>query len=99
MAVLELSASEFRQIGKVGCPPYLVIREGAGGGRLRGRGGCCRQADGTAGLPSDPEMPCAPRQLRLVPVADVHRGSPKPPQSTQSGHWLTRVLSRVGRCR
>jgi integrase/recombinase XerD len=30
-------------------------------------GGGCRQADGTAGLPSAPEMPCAPSQLRLVP--------------------------------
>jgi hypothetical protein len=31
------------------------------------KGGCGRQADGAAGLPSAPEMPCAPRQLRLVP--------------------------------
>src|SRR6266852_5086680 len=28
--------------------------------RLRVKGGCRRQADGTAGLPSAPEMPCAP---------------------------------------
>jgi len=32
-----------------------------------GQGGCRLQVDGTAGLPSAPEMPCAPRQLRLVP--------------------------------
>ena len=30
-------------------------------------GGCHREVDGTAGLPSAPEMPRAPRQLRLVP--------------------------------
>jgi hypothetical protein len=29
--------------------------------------------DVAAGLPSAPEMPCAPRQLRLVPEADVSR--------------------------
>ena len=34
---------------------------------FRVKGGCRRQVDGTAGLPSAPEMPCAPRQLRLVP--------------------------------
>src|SRR5439155_3035782 len=34
-------------------------------------GGCRRQADGTAGLPSAPEMPSAPRQLRLVPRVEV----------------------------
>jgi len=34
-------------------------------------GGCRRQVDGTAGLPSAPEMPCAPRQLRLVPLPDL----------------------------
>jgi hypothetical protein len=37
------------------------------------KGGCHRQADGTAGLPSAPEMPSASRQLRLVPIADVRR--------------------------
>jgi hypothetical protein len=34
------------------------------------KGGCRRQADGAAGLPSAPEMPCAPRLLRLVPLPD-----------------------------
>jgi hypothetical protein len=34
---------------------------------LRVNGGCRRQVDCTAGLPSTPEMPCAPRQLRFVP--------------------------------
>jgi hypothetical protein len=38
--------------------------------RLGVKGGCRRQVDGTAGLPSAPEMPCAPRQLRLVPQAE-----------------------------
>src|ERR1700730_8983921 len=33
----------------------------------KGQGGCRRQVDGTTGLPSAPEMPCAPTQLRLVP--------------------------------
>ena len=41
-------------------------------GPLRVKGGCRRQVDGTAGLPSAPEMPCARRQLRLVPQADSH---------------------------
>ena len=40
-------------------------------GPLRVKGGCRRQVDGTAGLPSAPEMPCARRQLRLVPKAEV----------------------------
>jgi hypothetical protein len=33
-------------------------------------GGGRRQVDGTAGLPPAPEMPCAPRQLSLVPRAE-----------------------------
>jgi hypothetical protein len=40
-------------------------------GQLGVKGCCSRQADGTAGLPSAPEMPCAPRQLRLVPKHKV----------------------------
>jgi len=36
---------------------------------------------------SAPDLPCAPRQLRLVPWADLQRASPEPPQSTQGGHW------------
>jgi hypothetical protein len=38
---------------------------------FRVTGGCRRQVDGTAGLPSAPEMPGALRQLRLVPEADL----------------------------
>src|SRR6516162_9791579 len=30
-------------------------------------GGCRRQVDGTAGMPSAPELPCVPKQLRFVP--------------------------------
>ena len=45
-----------------------------GQGRLR------HQVDGTAGLPSAPDMPCAPRQLRLVPqaVISLHARGPDP---------------------
>src|SRR6266513_1906409 len=35
------------------------------------KGGCRRQVDRRAGLPSAPEMPCAPRRLRLVPIPDL----------------------------
>jgi len=35
------------------------------------RGGCRREVDGTTGLPSASEMPCALRQLRFVPKADL----------------------------
>jgi len=35
------------------------------------RSGCRCQADGVAGLPSAPELPCLPRQLRLVPIPDL----------------------------
>src|SRR6202035_2772257 len=39
-----------------------------------GQGRLSSPVDGTAGLPPAPEMPRAPRQLRLVPKADlVHR--------------------------
>ena len=41
------------------------------GGQLWVKGGCGLQVDGTAGLPSAPEMPCAARQLSLVPQADL----------------------------
>jgi hypothetical protein len=37
------------------------------------KGGCRRQVDDAAGLPSAPEMPCAPRQLRLVPNPGLGR--------------------------
>jgi hypothetical protein len=50
--------------------------------RTRSSPGC--QVDGTAGLLSAPEMPCALSQLRLVPGADVRRAFPKPRQSTLS---------------
>src|ERR1700747_3327490 len=44
------------------------------------KGGCHPEVDGTAGLPSAPEMPCAPRQLRLVPqaVISLHARGPDP---------------------
>jgi hypothetical protein len=41
--------------------------------RRRVRGGCRRQVDGTAGLPSIPEMSSALGQLRLVPKPDHSR--------------------------
>src|SRR4030088_851855 len=47
-----------------------------GQGRLR------PQVDGTAGLPSAPEMACAPRELRLVPKGSAWlRGTTPPPWS------------------
>jgi hypothetical protein len=50
-----------------------VSRPSAGAtvGLLSAKGGCRRRVDGTAGLPSAPEMPYAPRQLRLVPDSDT----------------------------
>src|SRR4029077_6508157 len=44
------------------------------------KGGCRRQVDGTVGLPSAPEMPCAPGQLHLVPqaVISLHARGPDP---------------------
>jgi hypothetical protein len=39
--------------------------------RHRVRGGCRLRFDGTAGLPSAPEMPCALGQLRLVLIPDI----------------------------
>ena len=64
-------ASQAGEIGNGSSPPFrdvpVVCREG----QLRVTGGCHRQVDGTAGLPSVPEMPCAPRQLRLVPLPDI----------------------------
>src|SRR5208282_4138605 len=35
------------------------------------KGGCHPEVDGTAGLPSAPEIPCVPRRLRLVPIPDL----------------------------
>ena len=52
-------------------------------------GGGCRQADGTAGLPSPLEMPCTPRKLRLVPMAD----------SGTSPHGISRKPSRAAAIR
>jgi hypothetical protein len=36
------------------------------------KGGCGRQADGTAGLPAAPEIPGAFRHLRFAPISDVN---------------------------
>jgi len=41
------------------------MRSGAPFGPEWVKGGCRRQADGTAGLPPAPEMPCAPRAVTL----------------------------------
>jgi hypothetical protein len=38
---------------------------------LRVKAGCCRQVNGTAGLPSAPEMAYVSRYLRLVSRADL----------------------------
>jgi hypothetical protein len=43
--------------------------------RLGVNGGCRRHLHGTAGLPSAAEMPCAPGQLRLVPIPDLLEGN------------------------
>ena len=55
------------------------------------KGGCRRQVDGTAGLPSAPEMPCAPRQLRLAPNIGIggHLAMPPLPhhRAYGSGPW------------
>jgi hypothetical protein len=40
--------------------PERQSGDGNFGSRIWVKGGCRRQVDGTAGLPSDPEMPCAP---------------------------------------
>ncbi len=66
------------------------------------KGGCRRQAVATAGLPSAPEMPCAPTQLRLVPRADLHGAYPTAPQSariqTKSETWRSlRVIEQTRR--
>src|ERR1700720_3013575 len=42
-----------------------TMRSGAPFGPEWVKGGCRRQADGTAGLPPAPEMPCAPRAVTL----------------------------------
>ena len=52
--------------GRQSIPAAVILRMQAGC-RLWVTGGCRRQVDGTAGLPSAPEMPCAPGSLRLVP--------------------------------
>src|ERR1700720_3662891 len=53
-----------------------TMRSGAPFGPEWVKGGCRRQADGTAGLPPAPEMPCAPRAVTLGansgPHAAVH---------------------------
>jgi hypothetical protein len=40
-----------------------------------GQGRLWSPVEGKAGLPSAPEVPCTPRQLRLVPKADLSVGS------------------------
>jgi hypothetical protein len=72
-AVLDGSADEIVELSDPICGDDAhsdrarIVRPGA-------KGGCRREVDATAGLPSAPERPCAPRQLRFVPRADqVHR--------------------------
>jgi hypothetical protein len=40
---------------------------------VRVKGGCRHQVDGTAGLPSAPEMPLCAQPLCLVPFTDIRR--------------------------
>jgi hypothetical protein len=54
------------------CTDRFVLRAGRSG---MGHGRLSWPGDGTAGLPSAPEMPCAPRQLRLVPIPDLGGGA------------------------
>jgi hypothetical protein len=53
--------------------PLLANKANRGGNTcpVGVKGGCSGQVDGTAGLPPAPEMPRAPRQLRLVPDSDT----------------------------
>jgi hypothetical protein len=51
--------------------PTSAVRYIRREGRLWVKGGSRCQADGEAGLPSAPEMPFAPGQLRSVPRADA----------------------------
>jgi hypothetical protein len=51
--------------------PTSAVRYIRREGRLWVKGGSRRQTDGGAGLPSAPEMPFAPGQLRSVPRADA----------------------------
>src|SRR5271165_821760 len=60
-----------RQIGNDAKPPSSAIQIEDGGGQLWATGGCRRQVDGKAGLPSAPENAVWPRQLRLVPLPDL----------------------------
>src|SRR5580693_2003011 len=45
------------------------------------KGSCHQEVDGTAGVSSTTELPCVPRQLRLVPQADVSSRLLQPPSS------------------
>ena len=52
-------------------PPNFGRLPVIGNSSLGPEGGYHPQVDVTAGLPSAPEVPCAPRELRLVPRADI----------------------------
>src|ERR1700720_637495 len=56
-----------------------TMRSGAPFGPEWVKGGCRRQADGTAGLPPAPEMPCAPRAVTLGATSGLmHRSKWSP---------------------
>jgi hypothetical protein len=61
-------------------------------------GGCRRQVGGTAGLPPAPEMPCAPRQLRLVPLPDILTDSRSDQHQDQTGMTFNRLTRSPRRC-
>src|SRR5260370_15042197 len=81
-----------------GVPPKKASRTAHqsawGQGRLR------PQVDGTAGLPSAPEMACAPRELRLVPKADLVHRTPWPGNLSVTGYgvpWRPSLRPRANR--
>jgi hypothetical protein len=57
------------------------------------KGGCRREVDGTAGLPSAPEITCAPQQLRLVPMHKVAALQPAARGARREARGLRPVAS------
>ena len=69
--------------------PNSAVRYGRREGQLWVKGGCRCQVDGTAGLPSVPELSCAPKQLRLVPKPQIRpmaRCRLRPRRRARTGH-------------
>jgi hypothetical protein len=56
---------------------------------FRVKGGCGRQADGTAGLTPAPEIPRAARHLRFVPGSDMRSLSCAAYDPCSNGHTST----------